>query len=541
MATIELYAGPVGRMSGLIKEVKQAVSEYQAELLTISAVALTVSKSVCDLDDVIDTIKASSSTQEQKMESLDTFNRESEEFISETVRVDLEVAEVVTQRKEDFYKQYYYLKPECEKSGWEKFKDDIKSAGEWCREHWKLIVTVVIVIVAVLVLVFCPCGAIIAGACWGAISGAVSGGVIGGLASVAAGRSFWEGFEDGAFSGAITGAIFGGIGGAGQLLGSVLGKSCEFVTKFGTAIKWTSRVSSALSLGMAGFDALALGISLFNPSSSIVELNQKLHSSKLYNAFQITASVVAVFSGGMQRGMNQVTPTCFVAGTMVLTASGLIAIENIKVGDKVIATNPDTLETAEKAVIETYVRETNKLVHLSINGEKIITTVDHPFYVKGHGFVNAGTLWLGAEVSSSNNEIYVVKNIYHGLVDKPIKVYNFQVAEFHTYHVGKSGVLVHNGEYPEPPGEYEKAGYHNKGNKVKSAAPKNAQEALDKSVPIKTTTTRRVSVDGDQFVVFDETSPGVFHGHVRTWSELTQVMKNALVKAGLAKRNGKIL
>ena len=48
-------------------------------------------------------------------------------------------------------------------------------------------------------------------------------------------------------------------------------------------------------------------------------------------------------------------------------------------------------------------------------------------------------------------------------------------------------------------------------------------------------------MDGDQFVVFYETSPGVFHGHVRTWSELTQSMQNALVKAGLAKRNEKIL
>jgi len=33
------------------------------------------------------------------------------------------VAQLINERKENFYKEYYYLKPENEKSGWEKFKD----------------------------------------------------------------------------------------------------------------------------------------------------------------------------------------------------------------------------------------------------------------------------------------------------------------------------------------------------------------------------------------------------------------------------------
>ena len=32
------------------------------------------------------------------------------------------------------------MKPECEKSGWEKFKDGCKKVGEWCKEHWKELV-----------------------------------------------------------------------------------------------------------------------------------------------------------------------------------------------------------------------------------------------------------------------------------------------------------------------------------------------------------------------------------------------------------------
>ena len=100
-----------------------------------------------------------------------------------------------------------------------------------------------------------------------------------------------------------------------------------------------------------------------------MQFNQKLHSSKLYNGFQFTVSALAVFSGSTYNSMkkHQETLTCFVAGTMILTASGLAAIENIKAGDNVISTDPETMETFPKTVLETYIREDSKLIHLVIN------------------------------------------------------------------------------------------------------------------------------------------------------------------------------
>jgi len=35
------------------------------------------------------------------------------------------------------------------------------------------------------------------------------------------------------------------------------------------------------------------------------------------------------------------------------------------------------------------------------------------------------------------------------IADKPVKVYNFKVDDFHTYHVGDNEVLVHNANYVE--------------------------------------------------------------------------------------------
>jgi hypothetical protein len=76
-----------------------------------------------------------------------------------------------------------------------------------------------------------------------------------------------------------------------------------------------------------------------------------------------------------------------------------------------------------------------------------------------------------------------------------------------------------------------------------SPGPIHGQEALDTSVVVGENTSRRVGIDYStrEFVVFDEHVPGVFHGHVRPWSELSTQMQNALTRAGMSNRKGKIL
>lgn len=84
------------------------------------------------------------------------------------------------------------------------------------------------------------------------------------------------------------------------------------------------------------------------------------------------------------------------------------------------------------------------LVHLTVNGEEIITTETHPFYVNNRGFVNAGELKVGDELLDSDGEVLFVENYTVELTKDLITVYNFQVEDFHTYYVGKCRLLVHN-------------------------------------------------------------------------------------------------
>ncbi len=246
-----------------------------------------------------------------------------------------------------------------------------------------------------------------------------------------------------------------------------------------------------------------------------MQFNQKLHSSKLYNGFQFTVSALAVFSGSTYNSMkkHQETLTCFVAGTMILTASGLVAIENIKAGDKVISTYPETMETSPKTVLETYIREVTTLVHLTVNGEEIVTTVDHPFYVKNQGFIKAGELIVGDELLDVNGNVLLVENFDVELTDKPVKVYNFQVEDFHTYHVSGLAILVHNA------GGYERSQKYSN-NWSDESLSKTVDKIAPDSKPVKTSSGKEIynnpktgkqvvyDTDGNYFRIEDTTLTG---------------------------------
>ncbi len=135
---------------------------------------------------------------------------------------------------------------------------------------------------------------------------------------------------------------------------------------------------------------------------------------------------------------------CFIEGTLILTGNGKIPIEKIKEGDYVYAKDPETGECSLKRVIQTFENETDELVHLTINGEKIVTTPGHPFYVLNKGWVGADDLKIGDIVFLYSNKKASVEKITFEHLTCSIKVYNFEVEDFHTYFVGENSILVHN-------------------------------------------------------------------------------------------------
>ena len=155
-----------------------------------------------------------------------------------------------------------------------------------------------------------------------------------------------------------------------------------------------------------------------------------------------TGFLDGTISGAISGALN--APNCFVAGTLVLTVAGTVAIETIQAGDMVWAWDEETGDVALKEVVETYVNETYELIHVFVDGEEIVTTPAHPFYSPVKGWINAVHLRAGDILVLVNGEYVIVEKVQHEILDTPVAVYNFQVEQYHTYFITDVGVLVHN-------------------------------------------------------------------------------------------------
>ena len=152
-----------------------------------------------------------------------------------------------------------------------------------------------------------------------------------------------------------------------------------------------------------------------------------------------------VMAGGTQFiGQKLGWIQCFIAGTLVATETGYVTIENIKVGDLVWVHDPETGETALKPVVQTFRNETAEWIHVTVNGETLTCTPEHPFYVPEKGWTSAIDLRAGDILVMLNGEYVVVEQVQHELLESPETTYNFEVEDYHTYYVGEKSVLVHN-------------------------------------------------------------------------------------------------
>jgi Pretoxin HINT domain len=95
-----------------------------------------------------------------------------------------------------------------------------------------------------------------------------------------------------------------------------------------------------------------------------------------------------------------------------------------------------------KQVLETFVRETDTLVDLYVDGEVISTTNEHPFWVPGTGWVEAKDLQVGMLLQTDEETVLDIDKIERR--QEKQTVYNFEVEDFHTYFVSDLGLLVHN-------------------------------------------------------------------------------------------------
>ncbi len=133
--------------------------------------------------------------------------------------------------------------------------------------------------------------------------------------------------------------------------------------------------------------------------------------------------------------------TCFVKGTLVSTQDGLRAIETLRAKDLVWSRDAATGTTQLKPIVQTFEKYATTLALTFSNGETVETTREHPFYVESQGFVKAGELGIGTSIVTRAGPSVQLVSVSSGAAQT---VYNFEVADYHTYFVGLGEVWVHN-------------------------------------------------------------------------------------------------
>ena len=175
--------------------------------------------------------------------------------------------------------------------------------------------------------------------------------------------------------------------------------------------------------------------------------------------------------GGITAGVSNVIKPgsfCFIAGTKVLTDSGQKNIEDIEVGDQVLAYDEETGVTAYKPVLHLFRNTTKEWCTVSIRGAEgelyeITSTPGHKYFVPGNRvrkdsrapehasyaglsekWVSACDLKHGDKVLLSDGTLCEVEGVSCKKLSEPETTYNLEVADFHTYYVSDACVLVHN-------------------------------------------------------------------------------------------------
>jgi len=110
----------------------------------------------------------------------------------------------------------------------------------------------------------------------------------------------------------------------------------------------------------------------------------------------------------------------------------------------VLSQSINTGELAYKVVQQVTKRDPTPMMKITLDGEEIVATLGHPFWVVGKRWTMAKHLQEGSLLHSVSGPLPIesVEEIPAATAWYEFS-YNLEVDDFHTYFVGENQVLVH--------------------------------------------------------------------------------------------------
>jgi hypothetical protein len=205
------------------------------------------------------------------------------------------------------------------------------------------------------------------------------------------------------------------------------------VSGAGTAVKVAGKVGNVtLKISKATLKKVVSG----GGKVTAKELDEILRaSSKSLLTENLTLEQLAAQSGLSTEAILLDRGACFAAGTPLLTPTGSKSIEQFVPGDLVLSRDEYDIEgvVTPKVVEEVFVHLA-EVAEVHVGGRVIGTTLGHPFWVQGKGWVPARELVAGDRLVGHDGQWVVVEQVVE--TGQWTTVYNMRIADFHTYFVG---------------------------------------------------------------------------------------------------------
>jgi len=212
--------------------------------------------------------------------------------------------------------------------------------------------------------------------------------------------------------GAGAGAVAGAVGFVGAGFGAAV---------WGTSF-WATVGTGAFSSVLAGqYGRLAqlafsgqwdqVSTTLFRPQDILLDaLTGGLASAAGYKLAQALKNfkTAGQYADDLANASNYCS---FSEETPVNTEEGLEPIGELEIGDKVLAYNEETGETGYYPVTATWSHTDPVILHLTIDGEEIETTPEHPFYTSAGEWLAAEDLQVGAYIQTAEGSYGTVEKI----------------------------------------------------------------------------------------------------------------------------------
>lgn len=337
-----------------------------------------------------------------------------------------------------------------------------KATGKWVKKNAGTIAkTVAVVATAAIVLTGCTVATGGAGGPGCVIAAGAAAGAVNGALNCPPGKSIAGCTGKGALVGAAAASVFTGVGavfGTG-VIGSALAGGAAAAT------------DQYLNTGQVTKKGVVVGAALAGGGAALGRVSNAVAGSRAARGIRAAEGPAATRSAGAARStraakaetggataLKDAAQSCsvnsFTAATPILLASGVeVPISKIHVGDKVLATDPQTGQTEARPVTNVIVHGgEHTMVDVTLaDGTGLTATNHHPFWdATTHRFTYAIDLRVGGQVREANGTLLTITAVR--TYDQDVTAYNLTVDGIHTYYAGTTPVLVHNSCGPFPDG-----------------------------------------------------------------------------------------